>query len=72
MNPAGEFILLIALNFLFCLAVCPNVTTLNEISGVIKLPRHAAGKSQQVKENALSSTLKVLTMTIAKLAYVII
>ena len=37
MDPAGEFSLL-ALIDLFCSAVCPNLTTLNESSGVITSP----------------------------------
>ena len=37
MDSAGEFLLLV-LTDLFCFAVCPNLTTLNETSGVITSP----------------------------------
>ena len=38
MDPAGEFPLISYLIDLFCLAVCPNLTTLSETSGVITSP----------------------------------
>ena len=38
MDPAGEFALLSYLIDFFCLTVCPNLTTVNETSGVITSP----------------------------------